>query len=44
MSSMVAVVRQVDGLRDGSGEEGLGGGHHLDVAHVVNGARALGWA
>ena len=37
-----ALVGQVDGLRDGAGEEGLGGGHHLDVAHVVNGARALG--
>ena len=42
MSSTVAVVRQVDGLRDGAGEEGLGGGHHLDVAHVVDGAGALG--
>ncbi len=30
-----AVLREVDGLGDGSGEEGLGGGHHLDVAHVV---------
>src|SRR6202007_1144071 len=37
-----AVVRQVGGLRGGSGEEGLRGGHHFDVAHVVNGARALG--
>ena len=36
------VLREVDGLRDGSGEEGLGGGHHLDVAHVVDGAGALG--
>ena len=26
------IVGQVDGLRDGAGEEGLGGGHHLDVA------------
>ena len=34
-------MRQVDGLRDGSREEGLRGRHHLDVAHVVNGARAL---
>ena len=37
-----AVLREVDGLGDGSGEEGLGGGHHLDVAHVVDGAGALG--
>jgi hypothetical protein len=37
-----AVVGQVDGLGDGSGEEGLGGGHHLDVAHVGDGAGALG--
>ena len=37
-----AVVGQVDGLRDGAGEERLGGGHHLDVAHVVDGAGALG--
>ncbi len=36
------VLREVDGLRDGSGEEGLGGGHHLDVAHVVDGAGSLG--
>ena len=36
-----AVVRQVDGLRDGSGEERLRRGHHLDVAHVVDRARAL---
>ncbi len=27
-----AVVGEVDGLGDGAGEEGLGGGHHLDVA------------
>ena len=37
-----AVVGEVDGLGDGSGEEGLGGGHHLDVAHVVDGAGSLG--
>ena len=29
-----AVVGEVDGLGDGAGEEGLGGGHHLDVAHA----------
>ena len=37
-----AVVGEVDGLGDGAGEEGLGGGHHLDVAQVVDGAGALG--
>ena len=37
-----ALVGQVDGLRDGAGEEGLGGGHHLEVAEVVDGAGALG--
>ena len=36
-----AVLREVDGLGDGSGEEGLGGSHHLDVAHVVDAAGAL---
>ena len=35
------LVGQVDGLGDGSGEEGLRGGHHHDVAHVMDGARAL---
>jgi hypothetical protein len=37
-----AVVGEVDGLADGAGEEGLGGGHHLDVAHVGDGAGSLG--
>ena len=37
-----AVVGKVDGLGDGSGEEGLGGGHHADVAHVLDGAGSLG--
>ena len=36
------LVGQVDGLRDGAGEERLRGGHHLDVAHVVDGAGSLG--
>ena len=42
MSSTEQSCGQVDGLGDGAGEEGLGGGHHLDVAHVVDGAGALG--
>ena len=37
-----AVVGEVDGLGDGAGEEGLGGGHHLDVALPGDGAGALG--
>src|SRR5207245_5807143 len=36
------VVGHVDGLGDGSGEEGLGGGHHEDVCEVVDGAGARG--
>ncbi len=36
-----AVLRQVHRLRDGAGKERLGGGHHLDVAHVLDAARAL---
>ena len=37
-----AVLREVDGLRDRSREERLRRAHHLDVAHVVDAARALG--
>ena len=37
-----AVLGEVDGLRDGAGEEGLGGAHHLDVAHVGDAAGSLG--
>ena len=33
------VVGQVDGFRDGSGEERLGRSHHLDMAGGVDGAR-----
>src|ERR1700678_1695320 len=36
------VVGQVDGFGDGSGDEGLSGGHHLDVSHVMNRSSALG--
>ena len=36
------VLGEIDGLGDGSGDEGLSGRHHLQVAHVVDGARALG--
>ena len=42
MSSDGAVVGEVDGFGDGAGEEGLGGGHHLDVAEPGDGAGALG--
>ena len=35
------VGRQVDGLGDRAGEEGLDGAHHPDVAHVVDRARAV---
>ena len=42
MSSTVAAFGQVDGFRNRSGDEGLGCGHHLQVAHVMNGARAFG--
>src|SRR6185437_6804924 len=37
-----AVGGEVDGLGDGAGEEGLGGGHHLDVTLPGDGAGALG--
>ena len=37
-----AVVGKVDGFGDGAGEEGLGGGHHFDVAEPGDGAGALG--
>src|SRR5207248_3577927 len=36
------VLGQVHGLGDGAGDERLRGGHHADVSHVVDGARALG--
>ena len=36
------VLGQVDGLGNGAGDEGLHGGHHAQMAHVVDGARALG--
>ena len=36
------VGRHVDGLGDGAGEEGLHRRHHLDVAHVVDRALAVG--
>ncbi len=35
------VLRHVDGLGDCAGDERLRGGHHAQVSHVVNGARAL---
>ena len=38
----MAVFGEIDGLGNGSGDEGLRGGHHLQVAHVGDGARALG--
>ena len=41
ISSTVAFSGMLIVLRDGSGDERLHGGHHLQVAHVVNGARAL---
>jgi len=34
-------MRQVDGLRDRARQERLRRGHHFDVAHVVNRARAF---
>ncbi len=36
------VLGKIDGLGDGAGDEGLSGGHHLDVSHVRDGAGALG--
>ena len=36
------ILGQVDGLGDGAGDEGLRGGHHLQMSHVGDGARALG--
>ena len=36
------VLGHVDGLADRAGDERLGGAHHLDVAHVVDRALAVG--
>ena len=36
------VVGQIDGLRNRAGDEGLRGRHHFQMAHVMDGARALG--
>ena len=41
MSSTRGVLGHVDGLGDRAGDERLRGGHHAQVSHVVNGARAL---
>ena len=41
MSSTVASLGMLIVLRDRAGEEALRGGHHLDVAHVMDEARAL---
>ena len=41
MSSGRGVGRHVDGLGDGAREERLHRRHHLDVAHVVDGALAV---
>ena len=35
------LVGHVDRLRDGAGDEGLDGAHHLDVAHRADRAHAL---
>ncbi len=37
-----ALLRHVDRLRDGTGEERLHRRHHLDVAHVMDGAQTAG--
>ena len=41
MSSTRGRLGHVDGLADGARDERLGGGHHPDVAHVVDGALAV---
>ena len=35
-----AVVGHVDGFGNGAADEGLGGGHHLEVGHVLDAALA----
>ena len=42
MSSTEALFGQIHGLRDRAGDERLRGGHHAQVAHVSDRARALG--
>ena len=37
-----AILGEVDGFGDGARQEGLGGGHHFEVAHPVDGTDALG--